>query len=75
MIGQINGTQRSHWSLYVTYPGPGPGDVTGVAVILAPSVHQHQLPGPHGGRGGDVVDNLQLTAFSDEEHLSEVRGH
>ena len=54
-----------------THPGPGPGDVTGVAVILAPSVHQHQLPGPHGGRGGDVVDNLQLTAFSDGEHLCE----
>ena len=43
----------------VTHPWPGAGDVAGVAVILAPRVHQHQLPGPQGGRGGDVVDNLQ----------------
>ena len=48
-----------------------PGDVAGVAVVLTPRVHQHQLPGPHGGRGGDVVDNLQLPAFSDEGHLCE----
>ena len=55
----------------LTTDGPGAGDVAGVAVILAPRVHKHQLPGPQGGRGGDVVDNLQLPAFSDEGHLCE----
>ena len=44
---------------YVTHPRPGPSDVAAVAVILAPRIHQHQLPRPHGGCGGDVVNNLQ----------------
>lgn len=54
--------------------GPRPGHVTAVPVVVATSVHQHQLPLLEHLRVGYVVDRVGPVAARDDRGIREVVG-